>query len=125
MRLFVYGSLISGHHNNHRLDGARRLGATVVDGFQMIDLGGIPGVFHSHGDIQGEVYEINEDILFNLDRLEGYIESDHASSTYVREEIVLPKFGKCWIYVWNGNSNDGPQVAGGSWRTKRALMDLV
>ena len=61
----------------------------------MVDLGWFPGVLH-RGDtsVQGEVYEIDEELLSDLDRIEGY------PSLYTREEIDTP-YGKAWIYIYN------------------------
>lgn len=70
-RLFVYGTLKKGFRNHHFLKGARLLSDEAeMEGF-LLHLGGYPGMIDGHGIVHGELYEITEDMLPALDRLEG------------------------------------------------------
>ena len=77
MKVFVYGSLKRG--NNVRgmqfFQGSIRVGQaqTTAGIYSMLDLGSFPGVtLDGKHDINGEVYIIDEQILSQLDAIEGY-----------------------------------------------------
>jgi gamma-glutamylcyclotransferase (GGCT)/AIG2-like uncharacterized protein YtfP len=81
-RVFVYGSLMTGLHNNRLLreGGARLVGpATIPAGrYAMVSLCGFPGLVDAHwreqgaaSPIVGEVWEVDAMTLVRLDRLEG------------------------------------------------------
>lgn len=74
-KVFVYGTLKRAYHNNRYLKGSRFLGeALTVDNFDMLDVG-FPVLLPQRGDVaypvKGELYEIDDTTLKNLDRLEG------------------------------------------------------
>lgn len=101
-RVFVYGTLKSGHGNHsHYLkdnDGAKYLGRCYVSGdYRMYSNGAFPIV--TTGDdrnrvahIVGEVYEVDEETLLALDCLEGH------PSWYKRIKVDTP-FKKAWMYT--------------------------
>lgn len=84
MLAFVYGTLKKGFYNHRLLEKSRFMGAAVVKGYQMYDLGSFPGIKESDPEkmIEGEVYEIDQKTLEALDRLEG------EGSLYDRKETV-------------------------------------
>lgn len=80
-RIFVYGTLRKGQGNHGLLlsPTTRDLGpAVTLDAYQMISLGGFPGVRHPDppgspaSPIVGELYEVDDETLARLDLLEGY-----------------------------------------------------
>lgn len=94
--VFVYGSLKSGGMVRG-LDGFP--GATIVGkattrypDYNMLDLGSFPGVTKK-GDkhIQGEVWEVDETTMNELDMIEGYPEF------YKREKTETSQ-GRAWMY---------------------------
>jgi len=93
--VFVYGSLKKGYHNhNYHLDNSIHLGtAETLPQYTLFSLGSYPGVIkdgiHS---IKGEMYEVNEDQLENLDMLEGH-------PGYYKREVIETSEGKAWIYL--------------------------
>lgn len=104
--VFVYGSLMQGHHNNHVLlrSGARFVDHAVTsDPFDMISFGTFPGVLDrkrpdKNARVSGELYEISDaDALTALDRLEGH------PHFYRRRRIkVVDSSGDtryAWMYV--------------------------
>lgn len=131
MRIFVYGTLKK-NYGNHRLMGdSTFIGKGVtISSFYMWDVG-FPYVFRSSvypeqpfAPIEGEVYEVDEDTLQDLDWLEGY------PTHYNREWVDVNVGGiihQAQMYVTNDRYNSGPvqevyeiegnkkMVVGGSW----------
>lgn len=93
--VFVYGSLKSGFGNHPILGDSplRDVTRTVSRNFSMISMGGFPGV--SKGgtyNIEGEVYEVTDEVLARLDRLES------NGSFYQRYETFLANGDTAWMY---------------------------
>jgi gamma-glutamylcyclotransferase (GGCT)/AIG2-like uncharacterized protein YtfP len=88
MRIFVYGTLKRGHSNHHYLRGQTFVGMAMTHPkFRLHDLGGYPGMVLDERDgvsIHGEVWEVDDRCLANLDVLE-----DTAHGEYVREVVPL------------------------------------
>jgi len=98
--VFVYGTLRAGDTNaiSHRFPGAKFIAEAKVSG-SLYDLGDYPGLLlgESNSRVVGEVYEVTDEILSQLDEFE-------ASSDYRRKQFEVslgsgPK--KCWIYEPN------------------------
>lgn len=89
--IFVYGTLKYGHCNHGVLGNeARLICKDTVLGFQMHSLGGYPALSPSKGKgiaVQGEVWEIPNEQLSHVDRLEGYREEDEDHGFYDRATI--------------------------------------
>ncbi len=86
--VFVYGTLRRGDSRFGVLDESRCVAEVAfADGFQMLHLGGFPGIVPGDGRIVGEIYEIDDDTLALLDGIEGYHEDDPKRSLYLRQEI--------------------------------------
>ncbi|XP_046669482.1 putative gamma-glutamylcyclotransferase CG2811 isoform X2 [Homalodisca vitripennis] len=114
LKVFVYGTLKTGEPNHHWLtkpeNGHSKLvgeGMTLVkyplviaSRYNIPFLLDVPGIGHN---VSGEVYEIDEKMLSNLDILEDY------PSYYTRrlETIVMKAEGsiqeQCWTYFLNGH----------------------
>lgn len=94
--VFVYGSLKLGYGNHHILGDSplRDVTRTVSRNFEMISLGGFPGVAKGTGsyNIEGEVYEVTDAILTRLDVLES------NGSMYQRYETFLANGDTAWMY---------------------------
>lgn len=117
IKVFVYGSLMSGMYNHSVLG----LNPVLISGQAvtkepdyMMKHGAFPSVISAVGKgyICGEVYEVSETILADLDALEGH------PNFYRRIEIeVVPDGGEpfdCWIYI--GPDTHGPVITSGDWR---------
>jgi gamma-glutamylcyclotransferase (GGCT)/AIG2-like uncharacterized protein YtfP len=78
MQIFVYGTLKRGFWNHHYLSGARYVGTGLVRGYAIYGKKtgfGIPYATRVGGDealVWGEVYDVPESVLQDLDRLEGH-----------------------------------------------------
>lgn len=126
MKLFVYGTLMSGFWNNRLLEAATPLGVGRIPG-TMFSLGGFPGI-HLHDEwkdnpvVYGELYEIDESILARCDRLEGYRGPNDPHNFYVRKSVNVahPKKEReetqAFVYEWNGMRQNHTIVHSGDWR---------
>ncbi len=107
----VYGSLKRGFHNNPILSTSTFKGVDVIEGWNMVSLGAFPGIFKGEGVVHIEVYEVEEEEMERLDRLEGY-------PTFYNRTQVDTEHGKAWIYYLNNPSrysNSERLVEGGKW----------
>ena len=103
-RVFVYGSLKRGFHNNRFLTESRFIGERLTEDetFVMHSLGGFPGVLISFNTgesaaVQGELYEVDERTLARLDMLES---NGHF---YNRELVDLREENDpAWMYILMG-----------------------
>lgn len=99
--VFVYGTLKSGHGNHGYLRGATFVGTGVTTRpFFMCDTGGFPVVFdiEKRHNVTGEVYEVTDEQLRAMDRLEGHPVMFH------RTEVVVDVSDTgvqqtCWMYL--------------------------
>lgn len=81
MKLFVYGTLRKGLHNNHYLKEAKFVGLAFACDFT-IAVNALPYLIQKKGSKAiGEVYEISEHTLASIDELEGH------PHWYIRELI--------------------------------------
>jgi gamma-glutamylcyclotransferase (GGCT)/AIG2-like uncharacterized protein YtfP len=92
----------------------------------MYSLGGFPGILSGDGVVHGEVYEIEDRHLPNLDGLEGYYpEADDGM--YLRREVELDMpddpfvFAhltlKAYVYIWNrGDISENRLIKDGVWQ---------
>lgn len=95
--IFIYGSLRRGAAGSMptKFPQAKFIAEAKVNG-RLYDLGPYPGLRldESNSLVVGEVYEVDEDLLDELDEFE-------ASSNYVRKQVEIA-FGaqrtKCWTY---------------------------
>lgn len=113
MLIAVYGTLRKGEFNNYLLTDGELLGTEFVVGkYRMIDLGGYPAIFHDeymNYPIVVEVYDVDEYVLSDLDRLEGY-------PNYYDRELVKTKHGDAWIYyLTNVQDIPRPVMPFGDW----------
>lgn len=101
IKVFVYGSLKKNFPNSKYLKTARFIkNISTSDKFTMYDFGYYPAiVFDDSGYlIEGELYEVNNRTLDNLDILEGY------PSFYNRKLINLEDGNSAYIYYLNNTS---------------------
>ena len=93
--VFVYGSLKKGFRLNGSLEGQRYVGIACTEPkYSLFNLGQFPGLIdEQHPEfghkaparqIWGELYEVDEDCLIHLDKIEG-VENDY----YKRKVIYL------------------------------------
>lgn len=121
-KVFVYGSLLSGLGNHRLLETSKKLGVTKTpEGFDMLDLGYFPGAIKGQGVLIGEVYEVDDVVLKDLDRLEGYHDKNNNHNNMYNRIEIETEFGKAYIYIYelysNNNAFKRAIVEDGDWRT--------
>lgn len=115
----VYGSLRKGGGIGDEPDLSEHLrpaGAAIVEG-RLVDLGQYPGLVPGSGRVRAELYEIiDPGVLRVLDRHERYDSNDPRGSLYLRRAVRLiePRID-AWVYIYNGQVGDVPEVVGGDW----------
>lgn len=114
-RVFVYGTLLRGEANHYILTQSRFLcEAKTEPMFSLISLGGFPAMC-SGGctSVVGEVFEVNEEILEDLDDLEGH------PDWYTRTPIRLSGGILAETYLMEPKRLEGlPLIHSGNWRRK-------
>jgi len=111
MRIFVYGSLKRGFRLHYILADQRFVGdAITAPGFRLYDVGAFPAMVADPDGIavQGELYEVDDDCLAELDRVEGEgrlyerveikLQGQSTAETYLFLPDVdkLEEIGDCW-----------------------------
>jgi len=98
--VFIYGTLRRGSPGSMsiRFPKSKFIAEAKVNGW-LYDLGPYPGLLldESNSLVTGEVYEIDDELLNELDEFE-------ASSNYVRKQVEVSFGGqrrKCWTYEPN------------------------
>jgi gamma-glutamylcyclotransferase (GGCT)/AIG2-like uncharacterized protein YtfP len=111
--LFVYGTLKRGGSRHSLLKGCPFLGHALAKGFALYDLGAYPGMVPGDGVVRGEVYEIPEGLLRELDWVEG------APFLFRREliEVVLEDHTplRAHTYLYNREVEGAVLVPSGEW----------
>jgi len=113
--VFVYGSLKTGGpiRGLSSGTGSQIVGkaTTTYPDYDMIDVGQFPAVvLKGTYKIQGEVWEVNNDTMDELDRIEGYPD-------FYKRVITNTTQGKAWMYYLERDSwvglhldADSPQI---------------
>lgn len=111
-KVFVYGTLMKGENNHHFLENSKCLGIAAIEGYEMYNIGWYPAIIPREGTIPGELYEVHESDMRNIDMLEGegslYIrkckETTDKSLAYIYEYAQdtegLEKIDSWKDYVW-------------------------
>ena len=106
--LFVYGTLKRKFHNHYLLESSKYLGNGHTKSKYALYESSIPFVIKDEhvSVIYGELYEINNETLKRLDRLEGH------PNWYCREQVeIITESGQtmtAWLYFYpqpNGKLN--------------------
>lgn len=118
-RVFVYGSLRKRASNGWRMKEACYLGVAKVGG-TLVKVDWYPGlVLGNQGQVIGEVYEVDPDLLKELDQFEGIGAPDrNGEYQRVRARVFLGgKTVEVWIYEWLQGIEDYEVVESGDWLT--------
>jgi gamma-glutamylcyclotransferase (GGCT)/AIG2-like uncharacterized protein YtfP len=116
MRLFVYGTLLSGEGNHGRLGPSRLLGVRRTEPrYTLVNLGAFPAMLNrGTTSVTGEVYEVDDAILAAVDRLEGH------PGFYRRTGVRLLGGESVEGYVLaHPRAQSYPLIASGDWREYR------
>ena len=112
----VYGSLrkTMGNHNYYLLNSEYKGTFTTEPEYTLHSLSYYPGLkLNGNHSIVMEVYEVDEETLKNLNRLEGYCPGE-KSTFYDRIEIDTP-WGKAFTYIYVNKLSKDSIVESGDW----------
>jgi gamma-glutamylcyclotransferase (GGCT)/AIG2-like uncharacterized protein YtfP len=112
IRVFVYGSLLRGEASHHVIERASFVGvARTASSYALIDLGPYPALLrHGSDAIEGELYELAEDVLAAVDDFEGH------PVLYRRDAVALEDGTVADAYFFERAPPDARRIPGGSWR---------
>jgi gamma-glutamylcyclotransferase (GGCT)/AIG2-like uncharacterized protein YtfP len=95
-KVFVYGTLKRGYGNHRVMEAAEGefLQKDTIKGYEIYNTGCFPAVVEGEGVVQGEVFEVPEEGMYFLDRLEGVprLYDRHTTHTEGGLEVVT--------YLW-------------------------
>ena len=119
--VFVYGALRKGASNAWRMERARFVGEATVKG-TLVKVDWYPGlVLEGDTMVAGEVYEVDEQNLKELDEFEGVGIEDARNDEYKRVTVEVQlkeaESRTCQIYEWQLGTSDYEVVSNGDWLT--------
>ena len=84
-------------------------------------LGQFPGVRPGKNKVFGELYEINNKSIPDIDKVEEYYPNDKKKSVYLRKELDVYNFAdgketKASVYWYNREPKNNPQIIHGDYR---------
>lgn len=118
MLLFVYGTLLRGEPNHPQLSDAAFVGSARTEPrYELVDLGGYPALVEDGATaISGEVYDVDPELLEQLDVFE------EVPELYERKAIQLIE-GCVHAYVMSRQRAAGaPTIEDGRWRSQRGAQ---
>ena len=114
-KIFVYGSLKknqSAHEflTTHQATFLKE--AVTTPNYHIYSISWFPGMVVDElvsGGVHGEVYEVSDECMRQLDRYEG------APSLFRREEVTLADGDTAIAYLFNQNFSNRPRIESGVW----------
>jgi len=123
-KIFVYGTLLrdQGNWSWALKDQTFVCEAETKPEYTMISLGGFPGVLEGgNTSIQGEVFEVDDERMHDIDCLEGVNHSKPEDGMYRAESITLTDGTEALIYIYNNSGKyEHDTIKSGSWLEHRA-----
>jgi gamma-glutamylcyclotransferase (GGCT)/AIG2-like uncharacterized protein YtfP len=120
LRLFVYGTLRKGQYRDicEIIPGTTFVDFATING-QLHDLHDFPGLeLNDKGVVQGEVYDMPDNGVPMLDRIEGY-RADTDSGFYLRRKVIATLKGgstqECIVYEVSKDYHSKPVIKSGDW----------
>lgn len=115
-RVFVYGTLMRGGRYHALMAGAELVGeAFSAPGYRLYDLGPYPAMREEgEGEVIGEIYDVDDATLAELDRLEGH------PDYYRRARVRLADGSEVTSYLFVDERElvGAKVVASGDWRRR-------
>jgi gamma-glutamylaminecyclotransferase len=121
MKIVVYGSLRKGLGNHRLLEGSPFLGNVLTDpSYTMIHMGGFPGVIaQGNTAIRGEMYEVDQETLQDLDRLESHPNWYCRTPTEVIDESGNRVAGEMYLLPAEWLDGRHAIIGSGDWLHRR------
>lgn len=127
-KVFVYGTLRKGEDNAGYLTDAIEVSLSAVTGGRLVDTGfGYPALVRedeADTQVRGELYEVEDGTLRELDRLEDYYGPGDRRNEYERVRVqVETEWGSfdAWAYVYAkpGDLAEAEIIEDGDWAKYR------
>lgn len=123
MIVFVYGTLLRGLERSSVLKTSSYGGPAIIKA-SLYDLGPYPGIRQGLCTTVGEIYDIDEEKLRELDQIEAYDESSPSSSLFVRKKLKVARLadGKAtgaFVYFFNDSCEEVNLIEHGDYRRHR------
>ncbi len=108
--VFVYGALRRGASDDWRMRAGKFLREGVVGGV-LVKVDWYPGfILGGEGRVKGEVFEVSDQLLSELDEFEGVDRNDEY-----RRVLVDCGGEKVWVYEWLKGAEGYELVESGDW----------
>jgi len=118
--VFVYGTLRRGGSNHFRMVGAEFVATGSIIG-RMYRIDWYPGLVldPSGYEIQGEIYQLDDELLAALDLFEGISAGEVQGSEYRRvvTEVVQhdSQVVSAFVWEWLGMVDESQRISNGDW----------
>ena len=107
--VFVYGTLMNGEANHSYLNDSTFLGNTMIEGYDMYDVGFYPAIIPGNGIAIGELYQVPKEDMPSIDMLEG------EGTLYTKKcETVTDSKGNtsfAFVYVYLRDCSDLKRIS--------------
>lgn len=120
-KMFVYGALRRGASNHWRMKEAAFVSEATLQGV-LVKIDWYPGLVpdpESSEKVVGEVYEVDEALIAELDEFEGIGLPDERNGEYARIKAVVTladgSHEEVWIYEWLKGIEGYQVVESGDW----------
>lgn len=126
--IFVYGTLRRNENNHHLLAGATMIAEQAWTMGSLFDTGsGYPAfIQNKENRVYGELYEIDDKELTDLDILEGYFGKGQENNLYDRiTQKISTDQGEyeAFIYVMEKDEKDYIKIRCGDWKVYQRLVN--
>lgn len=113
----VYGTLKKGYSNHRLLKDSKFLGSLwSKELFTMYSMGRFPALTkRQNNSVYFEIYEVDEDTLENIYRLEGYSGTRNSESNWYDTMDIETEWGKAEIFYFKTPFINNPIVESGRW----------
>jgi gamma-glutamylcyclotransferase (GGCT)/AIG2-like uncharacterized protein YtfP len=118
VKLFVYGTLRKGERKKHFLKNCLFIGYAKAKGYLLYNLGVFPAMVEGDGEVVGEVYEIPESLLKELDWFERVPYSYRRELIEVMFEDGQTMYVYAYIYNENIEEKGGKLIPSGDWKKR-------
>lgn len=111
--IFTYGTLKKGFRAHNLLTDSHFLCSVKTHPrYHIYEIGGFPGmvVGNDDGGVQGELYEVSDEVIEALDGYEG------VPDLFTREQIELESGTIVWAYIFARSVTGRQEIKDGVWK---------
>ena len=123
-KIFVYGTLKVGGHFAKKFDSKRtKVVPANINGKMFCATGWYPAVVpYKDSIVHGELHTYSdiENVVKELDMIEGYIGENNESNLYNRNEVIVTKENgtkeRAIVYFFNHSTSNLKEIENGEWQ---------